>query len=134
MKLFKLTMLTPEKTLFQGEVQSLKVMLEDGGLEVLASHLPSIAYLFPGECRVILENGEKKVFVSADGVLNIKKSEVILTSDFLEWEENISIALQEKQKRIALEKERRSASFVQNQLGTLDLFRTLLKSNKKNTL
>ena len=34
------------KTLFQGEVQSLKVMVEDGGLEVLASHLPSIAYLF----------------------------------------------------------------------------------------
>jgi F-type H+-transporting ATPase subunit epsilon len=125
-------MITPEKTLFQGKVQSLRVFVEDGSLEVLASHIPSIAYLMPGECRIVCENGERKTFVSSDGVLNIEKSEVILTSDFLEWEENLETALQEKQKRIAKEKERRTQSFVQNQLVALDLMRTLLNINKKN--
>jgi F0F1-type ATP synthase epsilon subunit len=86
----------------------------------------------PGECRIILENGERRTFVSSDGVLNISRSGVSLTSDFLEWEENLEAALQEKQKRIASEKERRSESVVQNQLVALDLMRTLLHMNQKN--
>ncbi len=132
MKLFNLKMITPEKTLFQGKAQSIRVMVEDGSLEILASHIPSVAYLVPGECRIILENGERRTFVSSDGVLNISRSGVSLTSDFLEWEENLEAALQEKQKRIASEKERRSESVVQNQLVALDLMRTLLHMNKKN--
>ncbi len=132
MKLFNLKMITPEKTLFQGKAQSIRVIVEDGSLEILASHIPSVAYLVPGECRIILENGERRTFVSSDGVLNISRSGVSLTSDFLEWEENLEAALQEKQKRIASEKERRSESVVQNQLVALDLMRTLLHMNKKN--
>lgn len=125
-------MITPEKILFQGKAQSIRVMVEDGSLEIWASHIPSVAYLVPGECRIILENGERRTFVSSDGVLNISRSGVSLTSDFLEWEENLEAALQEKQKRIASEKERRSESVVQNQLVALDLMRTLLHMNKKN--
>ena len=132
MKLFNLKMITPEKTLFQGKAQSIRVIVEDGSLEILASHIPSVAYLVPGECRISLENGERRTFVSSDGVLNISRSGVSLTSDFLEWEENLEAALQEKQKRVASEKERRSESVVQNQLVALDLMRTLLHMNKKN--
>jgi|LSQX01.3.fsa_nt_gb F0F1-type ATP synthase epsilon subunit len=34
MKLFNLKMITPEKILFQGKAQSIRVMVEDGSLEI----------------------------------------------------------------------------------------------------
>lgn len=130
MNFFKLKMLTPEKILFEGNVSSLKVMLSDGGLEILASHLPSISFLSSGECRIKLEDGSQKTFISDDGIMNIERSKVTLSSDFLEWSENLSTVLEEKQKRISLEKERRSESFTQHQLGSLDLIKTFIKKNK----
>lgn len=134
MNFFKLKMLTPENVLFEGNVSSLKVMLNDGGIEILASHIPSIAYLSSGECKIILEDGSKKTFVSHDGILNIERSRVTLSSDFLEWSENLSATIQEKQKPISLEKERRSESFSQHQLGSLDLIKTFIKKNKDENI
>lgn len=134
MNSYKINLITPEKVLFEGEITSLKIMLSDGGMEVLAGHIPALAYINPGECRIILSDGSVKSFVSNDGVLNIEKETVTLTSDFLEWSENLSVALKKKADRIDAELQRRSASYVQHRLGSLSLIRNFLHKDTSQNI
>lgn len=100
MKFFRLIMVTPEKEFFDGKVSSLKLMLADGAIEILASHIPSVACTIAGDCRILLEDGTKKTFFSEEGVLKIERNEVTITSEFLEWSEDLDQAIAKKQKRI----------------------------------
>ena len=69
MKLFDLSIITPDATLYDGKVYSLVAPSRLGYMGVLADHAPLIAILAGG--RITLKDGsdQRRVFESKDGGL-----------------------------------------------------------------
>lgn len=132
MKTFRVELITPDKILFNGDIVRLVVTLRDGGVEVLADHVPSLCDLTAGKCEITLPDNTRKVFASNDGILNIRKDKVVITSDLLEWEEDLEKALDVKEKHVKDEYERRKQSFAQHRLTSVALARAFanLRNNK----
>lgn len=56
--MMKLQILTPEKTAFDGEAQSVALPGEAGGFEVLKDHAPILSSLLPGDVRILSDKKE----------------------------------------------------------------------------
>jgi F-type H+-transporting ATPase subunit epsilon len=132
MKEFFVQLLTPDKTLFEGEVVRLNCTLDDGGVEILGGHMPSISGIVAGRCVITLADNTRKVFASNDGILNIGRDKVILLSDLLEWEEDLAKAIKEREEHISKEQQRRKQSDLENRLSLVALQRAFayLKNDK----
>jgi len=79
MKLFNLSIVTPDKTLYEGRVSSLVAPSKIGYLGVLVDHAPLIATLGPGRIILREDSNEPKVFNSKDGgFLEIMKNNVTI--------------------------------------------------------
>ncbi len=61
----KVQILTPEKTVFDAEAESVRVPGAEGSFEVLKGHVPILSGLVPGEVRVIADKKELLFKVSA---------------------------------------------------------------------
>lgn len=131
MKTFFAELYTPDKKFFSGEIVSLSVTLPDGTIEVLGGHMPAICELAPGKCSMKFEDGKRRVFASSEGMLNIQRDCVSMTSVFLEWEEDLEKAIAEWEKRMAEEIERRKESFAEYQQGVINLRRLCINLSRK---
>ena len=79
MKLFNLSITTPDKTLYEGRVFSLIAPSKLGYLGVLADHAPLIATLGPGKITLREDSNEQKIFNSkSEGLLEIMKNNVTI--------------------------------------------------------
>ena len=69
--------ISPEKILFQGEVENVLVPGEMGEFEILNNHAPIISTLVEG--RVVYTiNDEKKTIMVKGGFVEVKRNEVNL--------------------------------------------------------
>jgi F-type H+-transporting ATPase subunit epsilon len=77
----KLEIITPDKTIFSGEVQLVQLPGLDGLFEILNNHAPMIAAL--GKGRVKIENEDKKLqyFEINGGVLEVLDNKVLVLSE-----------------------------------------------------
>jgi F-type H+-transporting ATPase subunit epsilon len=73
-----LEIISPDKTIFSGEVTSVKLPGKDGYFEVLNNHAPMVAILQPGQIRIIKDNGEKEIFKTDDGFIEVKNNKAIV--------------------------------------------------------
>lgn len=73
-----LTVLTPEKEIYQGQITSVKVPGISGQFEILNNHAPIVAALGQGDVRIIDAKGEKKIFTIKKGFIEVLKNEVSL--------------------------------------------------------
>ena len=76
-----LEIITPEKSLFNGEVNSVKLPGKNGEFEILNNHASIISTLNKGEVRVITNNNETKKFIINGGVIEMKKNKIILLAN-----------------------------------------------------
>lgn len=74
----KLVALTPEKQLFNGPIQSVKVPGTGGQFEILKDHAPIVAALAEGEVRIIKADGNKETFNITKGFIEVLNNEVSL--------------------------------------------------------
>jgi F-type H+-transporting ATPase subunit epsilon len=74
----ELIVLTPEKEIFHGAINSVKVPGSNGQFEVLNGHAPIVSSLVSGPVRIINSNGEKTVFNIAKGFIEVLGNEVSL--------------------------------------------------------
>ncbi|MCB9233393.1 MAG: ATP synthase F1 subunit epsilon [Bacteroidia bacterium] len=77
MKTLELNILTPEKTVFSGEVASVQVKGTNGGFQVLHNHAPMISTLQKGEIKV-KTSSEEKSFSAGSGVMEVLDNKVII--------------------------------------------------------
>jgi F-type H+-transporting ATPase subunit epsilon len=73
-----LIVLTPEKEIYNGHVNSIKVPGINGSFEVLNNHAPIVAALGNGDIRILDAKGEKKTFNIKKGFIEVLKNEVSL--------------------------------------------------------
>lgn len=72
----KLSIVSPEVTLYEGEVKSVKMQGIDGKFQVLNNHAPLISALSKGEIKIEEESGEQKTFEINSGLVELSKNEI----------------------------------------------------------
>ena len=77
MDMLKLKIISPEKVIFNGEVESLKVPGIQGSFEVLNNHAPIISSLVKGDVEY-KSKGESNKLSVAGGFVEVKKNEISL--------------------------------------------------------
>ena len=72
----KLSIVSPKKTFYEGEVKSVKMQGIDGKFQVLNDHAPLISALCKGEIKIEEESGEQKSFAINSGLVELAKNEI----------------------------------------------------------
>ena len=72
----KVSILTPEKNLFEGEAKSIKVPGIGGGFEILDRHAPIISALGKGVVSLTQSDGQKQQFPILSGFIEVLNNEV----------------------------------------------------------
>ncbi|MGV8980049.1 ATP synthase F1 subunit epsilon [Clostridium sp.] len=103
-KHMKLTILTPEKEFYGGEILSLNTESDDGRFGILANHVPMVAPLKPTVTTFIDLNGKELKAFTSTGVLRVKKGEVEMLCDACEWPEDIDMERARRAKERAEDK------------------------------
>ena len=80
MKSFKIEIMTPDRTVYTGEAESLVLDGAQGSFGILAGHTPLVARLRPG--RVVLtRDGKKSAYKSGAGFVRVSGEGVSILLD-----------------------------------------------------
>jgi F-type H+-transporting ATPase subunit epsilon len=77
----KLEIITPDKTLFEGDVKSATFPGAEGSFGILEGHAPMIAMLKKGKIELTEQNNSKHNFQVTGGVVEVLKNKVIVLAD-----------------------------------------------------
>jgi len=100
----KLTILTPEKEFYSGEILSLNTEGEDGRFGILANHVPMISPLKPTVTSFIELNGKGLKAFTSTGILRVYSGGVEMLCNACEWPEDIDVLRTNKAKERAEER------------------------------
>ena len=70
--------ITPDTTVFQGEIAKVRVPGKKGSFQVLNDHAPIISTLEKGQVIMVSPSGEEKIFEIDGGVIEVKNNNIIL--------------------------------------------------------
>ena len=90
-KNFYLKIVTPERIVFEGEVQSLIAQGTNGSFQILADHVPFMTTLAIDTAKVI-KDGETLVFSIIGGGFQFRNNEAIILSKVAELGDDIDTA------------------------------------------
>jgi F-type H+-transporting ATPase subunit epsilon len=77
----KLEILTPEKTLYTGKINSIHLPGSKGSFTVLHNHAPIISTLVKGQIKIITENQKTELIDIIGGIVEVKKNTIIVLAD-----------------------------------------------------
>lgn len=76
-----LELITPDRTIFSGEILLVQLPGHNGSFEILKNHAPIISSLVEGMVRIIdFESNEIKYLISG-GIVECKKNKVFILTD-----------------------------------------------------
>lgn len=129
---FKLTVLTPERSFFVGDVESIIVTTQTGKMGVLKNNIPLVTSVVPGTLS-LLTGGVWKEAVICDGFMEVRPDETVILCQLAYWPDEI--VEQEVEQEIKKESEiaRQAQSLKEYELSKAALSRTfaILKGKKK---
>jgi len=73
-----ISVLSPDREIFEGTISSVKVPGTGGEFEVLNNHAPVVAALGEGKVRIIKDGGEKMNFEIEKGFIEVLNNEISL--------------------------------------------------------
>lgn len=91
MKLFHLTVVTPDGTKFDEEAQSLIVRTSEGDIQILAGHMPFFGGVAVGPCKITDRDGNTHIASCSGGFLAVGKDGVNLVPVTFEYAEEIDL-------------------------------------------
>jgi F-type H+-transporting ATPase subunit epsilon len=92
----KLKILTPESTLFEGEVEKVIVPASDGELGVLPKHAPLVSLLGMGELRAT-SNGQVDYYAIFGGYMRVSDNSVSVLAEIAEPADSIEKEKEEEE-------------------------------------
>ncbi|MBN2668079.1 MAG: ATP synthase F1 subunit epsilon [Bacteroidales bacterium] len=73
-----LDILTPEKSIFSGEIKLIKVPGTNGSFEVMENHAPIISSLDKGELKITPTDGADILYQIEGGVIEVNNNKAIV--------------------------------------------------------
>jgi F-type H+-transporting ATPase subunit epsilon len=89
--MFRLSIVTPEKIVFEGEVVSLIVPGTEGYLGVLSHHAPLITALQTGKIEFQDANNKLQVYAVSGGCIEVSLNQATLLADTAEHSDEINV-------------------------------------------
>lgn len=77
----KLEIITPEKTLFSGKVNSINLPGSKGRFTILYNHAPIISTLEKGQIMITTEEKKTEIIDVTGGIVEVKKNKIIVLAD-----------------------------------------------------
>lgn len=96
--ILRLTIVTPEKQFYSGEVVEVVTENEIGGLGFLPQHVPMVTVLRPSVTIFTQKDGKKLKAFTSSGILNIINDDIKLMCDACEWPEEVDAKRAEESK------------------------------------
>lgn len=78
-----LEIITPDKNLFSGEINLVKVPGTNGSFEMMNNHAPIVSSLANGEIKVIPVSGEEIFFNITGGIVELNNNKVSILVESL---------------------------------------------------
>lgn len=104
MKTFKVTIMTPEKTLYSDDVTKFKCENDKGQFEILYNHIDYVSLTVPTITEVVDSEGNKKIFFTASGVVKLIDNNLVLCCASGELSSDIDLERAKKAKERAQER------------------------------
>ena len=122
MKTSHVDIVTPSKTAYDGDVQSITLPGSMGNFQVLYNHAPLMSSLEIGQIKIEDEQGRKKDFATSGGTVEVLNNKVIVLAETLESPEEIDAqraedAVKRAKKRIAKETDEKDIDIVRAELA-----------------
>ncbi len=70
----KVDVITPDKTLFSGEAELVKLPGIDGSFEVMNYHAPIVSILIKGEVKLVDHNKKEQIIEINGGVIEVNNN------------------------------------------------------------
>lgn len=86
----KFKIVTPERTVYESEINQLTLPTAEGEITVLPNHIPLISVLAPGELAA-KKGSEEIVMAISDGMVEVRKNEITILADTAERAEEIDL-------------------------------------------
>ncbi|HDQ25359.1 MAG TPA: ATP synthase F1 subunit epsilon [bacterium] len=90
-KTFELSIVTPEKKVFEGKVVSLAAPGIEGEFGVLAQHAPFATVLAPGVVDIKHEDGRREMMAVSGGYIEVAAGKAVLLVETAERPEEIDV-------------------------------------------
>lgn len=113
--LFKVQVITPERTFYEGDVSMVELTTTEGDIGVYRNHIPLTAIIAPGVLK-LHETGGVKEAALISGFIEILPEKIVIMAEVAEWPDEID-ANRAEEARIRAERRLKEES------GEVDLMR-----------
>jgi len=86
----QLEIVTPERIIFQGDVDELYVNTADGAIGILPHHINLFTKLIPGELKLKI-SGHEQYMALTSGFLEVNKNKVTILADYAVHADDIEV-------------------------------------------
>ncbi|PAJ75924.1 F0F1 ATP synthase subunit epsilon [Pseudoalteromonas sp. NBT06-2] len=107
----QLDVVSAEKTIFSGLVETIQVTGSEGELGIHPGHAPLLTALKPGMVRLVKQHGHEEVIYVAGGTLEVQPSSVIVLAD-------IATRAEDLDEQTALDAKRKAEEHLANSSAT----------------
>ena len=121
---FKLQIITPEKTVFDGDIEQVIVRTTVGDVGILKGHEPYCAAIGVGQMRVMV-NGEFRRAATSGGIIKVSKELTTILVQTCEWADEIDVTRANAAKEAAEERKRAANDAKELALAEAKLARAL---------
>lgn len=94
-KRFNLQIITPERVLFEDEVEGVQAPGAAGSFEILTGHIPFLSLLEAGPVGVS-ESGTRRMLATSGGMIEVLRTGATLLLETAEWADEIDVSRAEQ--------------------------------------
>lgn len=128
---FKLQIITPEKTVFDGETEQIIVRTTVGDVGILNGHEPYCAAIAIGQMRIMIDGTFRRAATSG-GILKVSKEKTTILVQTCEWSDEIDVERANSAKSAAEERIKAAKSDKDLLLAEAKLKRALNRIDTSN--
>jgi F-type H+-transporting ATPase subunit epsilon len=86
-----LEIVTPSKSAFKGEINSITVPGTKGSFQILVNHAPIVSSLEVGHIKIELKDNTVQNFATGGGTIEVNNNKILLLADSIEKVEEIDV-------------------------------------------
>ena len=123
---FRLSIITPEHSFFEGDVEMLVLEAPDGEIGIQAGHTPMVISTVEGEIR-LLQDGNWRWAAASSGFAIVIQDQVLLMLQTAEWPEEIDVKRAQRSEHEARERLRQKRSMEEYHMARAMLARAMAR-------
>jgi len=123
---FRLDVITPERTFFSGEVESIIIPTTDGQMGIMKGHEPIVIAIEIGTIKFMIDD-EWHECATSEAFMEVRPDETIIFSQAMEWPEEIDIHRAIAAKERAEEQLRQQKSYQDYMQSKIALARAMVR-------